>query len=188
MSLKTWPAGSRSPEPEPKPEGMSQSEFYIAGGGNLAANPRVAAILALADESHHRRNQPLRRETPEEYEARHAKDKENRAGFLTHCRPATIDDYRAWARVHIAAGGRFSHTYDYPFGRGGDWHVLTTELGAKETMPSLYGALAINVIVPAGMRLNVPATFHGECGHSHVYFMDPAGPVPSWVPAYTDVP
>lgn len=109
-----------------------------------------------------------------------------RAEFLRHCRPATADDYRRWLDGYEARGGQPTHAYDYAFDRAG-FYVLTTGPLTVPTLPSLYGATSVNVIVPASAHLYTPDTFHGECGHSHAFRMDEYQ-APSWVPTYTDVP
>ena len=75
-----------------------------------------------------------------------------------HCRPATINDYRTLAAI-IDRKGPIEDFSDR-------WWVLTR---STDKMPELYGASAITLIVPAGLHVDGPRTFHGRSGHSTVY-------------------
>lgn len=115
---------------------------------------------------------------------RHRADRWRRTALLESCRPATAADYAAWLAGYLRRGGRVTHPYDYNL--PGDWVVLER----PASVPSLYGADALHVIVPAEVRFtptHVPRTFHGCCGHSGFYFMDGFAAVSLIVPSYRDV-
>jgi hypothetical protein len=110
-----------------------------------------------------------------------------RAEFLSRCRPALAADYSAWLSGYVRKGGRPSHRYDYSM-PDRDWCVLEEK---PSGVPSLYGALSLNVIVPDWLDFrpdDVPRTFgRGQCGHSTFYFMRDYAIVGDWVPTFTDV-
>lgn len=113
-----------------------------------------------------------------------SRDRAARDGFVAdHCRPATVYDYRTWLLGHLDCAGRVTHSYDYDLPT--TWEVLVS---ADADLPSLYGALALHVLVPTGHRLHVPNTFHGHAGHNNVFYMDGFRAAPEeWVPIYRDV-
>lgn len=106
----------------------------------------------------------------------------DREWFLRHCRPARPSDYAAWLRGWMGQRGAVTHEYNYPMP---DSFVVVTSSGA--VLPSLYGSESLAVIVPAGITLSAPATFHRACGHSTVYRMDEFEILGDWVPTYPDV-
>ncbi len=110
-----------------------------------------------------------------------------RRAFEEHCRPATVDDYVQWLAGYRARGGSATHDYLHQLGSGlGAWFVLES---AGVTLPPLYGANAINVIVPAGLDLTVADDPDlGQPGHSAVFLMDGFTTPGRWVPTYEDAP
>lgn len=132
--------------------------------------------------------------------------KDERARFLSGCRPATATDYADWLIGHMESGGNPTHLYDYDLAHRGftvngsigngtcsvqegpiQWWVLERMNGP---IPSLYGAKSINVIVPERSPLTpewIPDTFHGRAGHSGFYFMSGFVAVAATIPVYLDV-
>lgn len=167
---------------------MSQSptELFYAGGG--IPNARTAELLRLADEAHEQQRRFHeeasfrggfdRDEYERQYKAESARSDQARNAFLELCRPATVYDYKEWLHGWTRNGGRVDNRANQMFpGRG--WEVLVAKVAF---LPSLYGANALHVIVPHGHTLEVPDTFHGGSGHSHVYFMDGFRTVPDREP------
>lgn len=126
-------------------------------------------------------------------EQRAQRDAEARRGFREyiefteqHCRAATPAEYAEWLTGFLHAGGYASHPYDYPMPK---WWLLKSP--PEQPLPTLYGAQSFRLLVPAEVEFtpaDVPATFHGQCGHSNVFFMDGFRAVPpDWVPLYSDV-
>lgn len=133
--------------------------------------------------------------------------KERRA-FTALCRPATAQDYAEWLIGYLQSGREPRSLVDGnltdrgvelngSLGPGASgltareadprWWVLTKR---PKSVPSLYGAHALNVIVPEAVRLRadrLPDTFHGRPGHSTFYFMKDFGLVGDDVPVYVDV-
>ena len=84
-------------------------------------------------------------------------------------RPATPDDYRRWLGAFLERGAG-STRIDYvdrpmPTSR---WYVATRPM----TVRPLYGASAIQIIVPPGVTVNVPYERTGATGHSTLYRPD----------------
>lgn len=144
-----------------------------------------------------------------DYERQAARREVQRRQFVTdYCEPATPREYAAWLAGYLRTGGRISTVHDYPMtDRGvtvvgdGDpsrgplefapadlsWFVLRSR---PDDVPSLYGALSMQVIVPATVAFgpaDVPRTFHGQCGHSTFYFMDGFRVVGTYMPLFPDV-
>lgn len=87
-------------------------------------------------------------------------DRSRRDYFLTFCREATADERAEYAKAARNAGLRVSR----------ELRVLVENPG---NIPSLYGALAVNVLVHRSSGLvpdALPQTFHGRCGHSTFVF------------------
>jgi hypothetical protein len=162
---------------------QTATDWYLSNGGN--PTPGALALMAEVQRGRERRNNNVRErdETPDERKRRCAVDDELRRRFLQGCRPATAADYATWLRGYLKRGGAITHEYPYPMSRA-DVVVLTR---SGLDLPSLYGARALEVIVPAGLTLSTPATFHGRCGHSTVYLMDGFAIVGNFVPTYPDV-
>lgn len=123
----------------------------------------------------------------------HAARVEQRKDLLALLRPAQKWEYEAWLTGYLKQGGKVTHFYDYAH----PIQNLYTALSNFVVTP-LYGALAVNIIVPKGVHL-----LGGDTGHSNVYittvfdkgddafvyqgFHD-SGPHfnPHFVPAYSD--
>lgn len=151
---------------------MSTEQIDLVGLALQDAGRRLAADRATYDRM------------VAEFDAQHSIDTHARTLFVTHCRRATATDYAEWLAGWLRTGGWISHPYDYPMP---SWLVLQTR---PDDIPSLYGALSMQVIVPADVDLqpaDIPDTFHGGCGHSTFYFMDGFTIVGDFVPLYTDV-
>lgn len=169
--------------------------------------PGVEAIMRAMDRNEEERRRHQARE--EKYRCEAEAAEQQRSEFLAHCQPATLIEYTAWMIGYLQAGGEPSHVYERPFAqpamqlsgsigaegsslrateaRTSWWVLAETPEGA---MPSLYGANSLHIIVPAGLAYtpeDVPRTFHGQCGHSTVYFMDGCTSVGDWAPVYSDM-
>ena len=107
---------------------------------------------------------------------------------LAHCtRPATRGDYLAWLAAHVLAGGRITHSYDYPWENVArptrslevqrKWLVATADV----PLQPFYGALAFQVILPPGLVTT------GERGHSNVYSFNQVSRPLTFVPLYADL-
>lgn len=172
----------------------------------LTPPPGAEAIMRALDRQ---KAQRRRWEAEEEKYRREAEAAEiERSVFLEHCQPATLIEYTAWMIGYLQGGGEPSHVYNYEFSRpavvlngsigpngsnltagpaNSKWWVLAEIPG---TVPSLYGATSLAVIVPKGLAFtpgDVPRTFHGACGHSEFYFMDGFAVVGDSTPVYSDM-
>jgi hypothetical protein len=145
---------------------MSPMQTYLAGGGDTT-NERTMALLFEAERGYNRRQDEQRDEVP--YAEQHAQDEHAREVFLTYCRPATPAEYKSWLDGYRRSGGDIRLERERWLGH--DYFVLES---APETVPSLYGSLSVNVIVPAGVLspADIPRTFHGCCGHSSFFFVE----------------
>lgn len=144
-----------------------------------------------------------------ELEAEHQLAQEERAAFTNHCLPATLIEYTAWMIGWLRQGHEPSSVVDRSFSTPGmrvdgtiggnaagglrvseadpSWWTLAER---PTSVPSLYGAHSLHVIVPEGVDFaprNVPATFHGHCGHSTFYFMAGFQVVGDFTPVYSDM-
>jgi hypothetical protein len=175
-------------------------------GNDFERTPGVEAIMRVMD------RQAKQRAEMEQRERRYRQEAERsdlaRAAFLDHCQPASLLEYTAWMIGYLHGGGEPSHVYDRPFAQPAmqlngsigpegstlrasqappKWWVLAER---PDTVPSLYGASSISVIVPSGLDFrpdDVPDTFHGGCGHSNFYFMDGFVNVGGDTPVYSDM-
>lgn len=91
-------------------------------------------------------------------------------------RPATIDEYTAWLRKYVEAGGVVTHAYDHPFARIG----MVTAL-RDFTTDDECGAEALKIVVPDGVRW-----LGGTPGHNVLFFMHAPGTGRLFVPSYDD--
>jgi hypothetical protein len=89
-------------------------------------------------------------------------------------KPATPLEYSKWITGFIRQGGKPEHFYDYPIPR--DFYIAWHNL----TLPPLYGAMSINIIVPENVTVS-----YGDIGHSGLFFMDGFRHVGS-VPVFSD--
>jgi len=158
---------------------QTATDWYLAQGGN--PTPGVLALLAEVQRGRERARAP--REGREDYERLHAEDKQKRERFLDACRPSTPAEYAAWLTGWLRRGGRVTHPHGYPL------HGFVT-MQRYATVPELYGALSLNILVPEDVPLapaNLARTFHGCSGHNGVFFMTGFQVVAQVVPSYTDV-
>jgi hypothetical protein len=166
----------------------------------------MAVFKRLFDQNAERRAEDEAR--MRRYEEQAAISAEERRAFTASCRPATAQDYAAWLIGYLQSGREPSSLVDGNLSDRGvelngslgpgapgltareadpRWWVLTKR---PRRVPSLYGAHALNVIVPETVRLRadrLPDTFHGRPGHSTFYFMKDFGLVGHDVPVYVDV-
>lgn len=87
---------------------------------------------------------------------------------------ATPNDYVAWLRGYLEAGGTPTHHYDYNMPESFMMATMSFEL------PAAYGAQSIQVIVPEGLTVR-------QNGHCTVYNMADFTSCGRWVPMYNDV-
>jgi hypothetical protein len=100
-----------------------------------------------------------------------------RAEIMQHVRPATRQDYHDWLKAYLLDGGKPTDVYDYPFARWGDFYVATNNF----TLPPLYGALGIHLIVPKGIIVACP-----NLGHNNIYRYMPMSAEGYMVPIFSD--
>ena len=93
-------------------------------------------------------------------------------------RPASKSDYENWLRGYVKSGGMPTHYYDYNFDNR-NWFVAIRDFELKP----LYGANAINVIVPNDVKYNG----NYDIGHCNLYFMDGYRNIGGEVPLYRDM-
>lgn len=99
--------------------------------------------------------------------------------LLPLLRKATVKEYKKWLKGYIKRGGRPTHVYDYPFSnREDEFYVARADLPRSF---ALYGASAIHIIVPEGIKVE-----SGDWGHCGFFYMD--GSVgPNIVPLFNDI-
>lgn len=169
-------------------------------------DPVMAIFKRLFDQKAERRAQD--EADMERYQKESEAAEKKRRAFTALCRPATAQDYTEWLIGYLQSGREPSKlvdgnltdrgvVLDGSLGPGATgvtareadprWWVLTKR---PRSVPSLYCAHALNVIVPEAVRLQadrLPDTFHGRPGHSTFYFMKDFGLVGHDVPVYVDV-
>jgi hypothetical protein len=161
---------------------QSPIELYVAGGGTFA-NPGVAALMMEAQRGYNRRNEP-EPWSEEKWREDFRRSEVERADFLEHCRPAEPREYSRWLKGYLRRGGKVTHPRDREIGPQ-RFYVLES---TPDYVPSLYGALSFNIIVPAGVLApaDLPRTFHGRCGHSGFFFMAGFEAVSLIIESFTD--
>lgn len=91
---------------------------------------------------------------------------ERAAAFNRDVRPylrrATAREYNAWMRGYLEKGGGIGHAYDY--GLPSSYYVAIRNIGS---LPALFGAQSVSIIVPAGITVS-----YGNLGHNELFFMD----------------
>lgn len=108
---------------------------------------------------------------------------EIRSRLLEHTRAAAPEDYASWLTGYVAAGGRITNVYSYNL--PDSFYVVTSP---TKSVPALYGANAVHLIVPATVDVGVvSAEFHGWPGHSTLHLMDGFRAIGCFVPVYRDV-
>jgi hypothetical protein len=100
----------------------------------------------------------------------------SRAEVRGSMRPAAPMDYARWLAGHVEAGGRVTHSYDYPMPRD-RFHIARDDF----ILGPFYGSESLNVIVRSGARF-----LGGQTGHCNLYFLD-GSQSPVFVPVYPDV-
>ena len=91
-------------------------------------------------------------------------------------RKAKVSDYVRWIDGYISSGGEPTHSYDYKF--PDDFYVAKKDF---KTI-GLCGALAIHIIVPAGIKY-----LGGDRGHCNIYLMEGYKNIGSFVPIYSNI-
>lgn len=84
---------------------------------------------------------------------------------MTAFRTSGLGEYIEWLRQWIEAGNSPTHAYDYPFTR---WTWLTAQ--RDFTTGGECGSLAVNILVPPGVR-----HVGGALGHNLLYLTDGDG-------------
>ncbi len=98
-----------------------------------------------------------------------------RQHLFPNLRIASVKDYLLWLKGYMENGGRPTHVYDYPLPQR-EWYVAIREIEPIE----LYGADAINIIIPANVSTKI-----GDWGHCELFYMDGYRPS-STVPIFKD--
>lgn len=93
---------------------------------------------------------------------------EDLSRFLRFCRRAAPQDYADWLRGYIRHGGLITHPRPYPL--PANWWFFEPADGAPATLPTLYGAQAISLIVPADADGHT-SLHYGAVGHNRIYRM-----------------
>ena len=120
-------------------------------------------VLQALKEENDRENEISKRDK-KDYEEERKLIEIRRNTFLHSVRRATLGDYESWLRGYIeTAGGVPTHYYDYHFSIT-DFFVLLK----SDTLPTLYGANSVNIIVPEGLELKIE---NDDMGHNNVYYM-----------------
>ena len=96
-------------------------------------------------------------------ESTHRRDSEmsyaRRDTVVSQCRRMQLWEYAAWLTGFMKAGGKPTHFYDYATPLG-NWFTALEDF----TVLPLYGAMSVNIIVPAGIHL-----LGGDTGHSSLF-------------------
>lgn len=156
-------------------------------------------MSTLADEFNAQREiafaqqRTLAQSRDDDYDRQHAAMLRSREDLLSAMRPAQKWEYEAWLTGYLKQGGKVTHFYNHAHPLKA-FYVASTNF----TMTPLYGALAVNIVVPKGVHL-----LGGDTGHCNVYittFFDEGGDAfvyqgfhdssphfnPHFVPAYSD--
>lgn len=150
----------------------------------------IENIRALNERLNAFRREELRRRREKELERERYLEKsvaeKSRAErvMLSHCVPATINDYKEWLKGYLSAGNIPTHFYDYPFERVAEDFFLGME--DFEVVP-LYGANGVSIIVPSGTNV-----LGNDTGHNRLYFEEGYKTLGShgssaYVPIYSDI-
>jgi hypothetical protein len=149
---------------------------------------RGLALAAEIERGRNRRQDPKRYERPTmaQMEAEMAAHRQRQEQMLTQLRPAQPAEWAQWVDTYLKSTRnpkihRYNHTMTY-----GQVYVATCDL---EVLP-LYGALALQIILPRGIR-----DWGGDTGHTGLYGYSDDGVTyrgfhdcrwPDFVPVYTD--
>lgn len=80
-------------------------------------------------------------------------------------RPATAEDYSKWVEGFMEKGGKPEYYCNTPITDATDIFLVAKK---DFTVPKLYGAQAVNLIIPKDINIDAES---GELGHSTLYFM-----------------
>lgn len=95
-------------------------------------------------------------------------------------RGASVSEYADWLEGYIKRGEGATHFYDYNMnGRGGPTICIA---GLNGTLPTLYGAESLKIIVPMGVSVGSE-----PIGHNEIFYMDGFREAGNAVPVYADV-
>lgn len=94
-----------------------------------------------------------------------------------YVRDASPSDYQVWMDGFLKKGGKVTHRYDYKMPK--EFKVATSDFD----LPAWYGAMAVSVIVPAGINVR-----YKNLGHNNIYKMsDFSSDGHGWIPAYRNI-
>ena len=113
---------------------------------------RLAAEQQVEDDKH-----------SDDYWARSREYDKAAKRWLRTMRNARSEDYSAWLDGYLLQGGVVDHVLNYQMRTMGRWFVARKQC----VITKLYGAKAVNVIVPIGVDVTIE-----EAGHNGVFFMD----------------
>jgi len=104
--------------------------------------------------------------------------------MFPHLREATAQDYKDWLAGYLRNGGRPTHFSDSPVSCRNDFYVATSDFH----LVPLYGAAAIKIIVPAGIRVRLldASESFGGYGHNELYYVDGFRPHSHSVRVFSD--
>lgn len=81
-------------------------------------------------------------------------------------RPATAEDYSKWVEGYMKQGVEPNYYCNTPLNESTDIFLVAKQ---NFKVPKLYGAQAVNIIVPEGIEIGLD---EGNLGHSTLYFME----------------
>lgn len=176
----TFGPGSKVTLPSGRTISGDEMSVLIAALPDHPQTPEYVNTSAPADETTHERAIRLERTERSEEKAarerRYARLDKQKAAIMQFLRPADVNDYVMWLEGYLRNGGSFTHYYDYDF-RVGRMYVATADV----TIPALYGAMSVDVIVPK--KFTVVAS--GHCG---LYFMEGFQKDAFTVPSFNNLP
>lgn len=105
---------------------------------------------------------PIAPRQPEQTAAEKLATARELGNWRHHVRPATAEDYSAWLKRYLDAGGEITWAYDY------DMPEMWVAVEDFE-MPALYGVDLAHLIVPSGVTVR-----SGNLGQSDLFLMEPA--------------
>lgn len=130
------------------------------------------------------RNQRERAQHDSDRHALEMQSLKNVAAFrdsaLPYLVPAQPFQYTAWLVGHIAEHGPPTHYYDYRM--PDDFYLATSDF----TLPPLYGADSVNIIVPARIRVEQEVGSRHNTHNTLFMITDYTATPGLWVPVYSD--
>ncbi len=111
---------------------------------------------ALASQEAARKNDDNR------YNVEHAAHLEQKDALMDQVRPATSAEYSFWVTGWVKQGGQLQTDWFYDRPMDSDWYVAYGDL----LVPALYGALAVNIIIPEGIK-----DLGGDTGHNNLFLV-----------------